>query len=239
MAGLTGSCMDINKYSASFLHYYTLDIPALLEKYLKQVKWQTFAELGCGDGALLYALSKGGYFKDKQACAVDISSERVLAAQKIDRSVKCFQGDVCDIKDISNGSVDLLVSKQVIEHVENEERMVKEVSRVLNESGVAYFSTVFKKRYAWYFYRCKGKWALDPTHVREYMEESPLLELFAKHGLRVLESKKTLFWFPVTDFIFKRLKSGRNIYHSKFLNLLRKLKLPIPGYYEWEMVLKK
>ncbi len=239
MAVIKDTCMDINTYSTSYLHYYTSEIPKLLKEYLDRCTWSSFVELGCGDGALLDALSKRGYFRGKTAFAIDISCERLNFARSIDPSIKCFQDDVCHIKNLSDESADFIVSKQVIEHVQEEESMVSEISRVLRCSGTAYVSTVFKKKFAWYFHRCNGRWVLDPTHIREYTKESGLLELFVKHGLKVLENRKSLFWFPVTDFIFKRMGFGRNIYRFGIMNLLRKIKVPILGYYEWEMVFQK
>lgn len=239
MAGVTDSCMDIDKYSTSYLHYYTLDIPVLLEKYLKQKPWQTFAELGCGDGGLLYALNKTGYFKDKDVFAIDISRDRVNVAQKIDPSIKCFEDDVCHIKNIKDHYIDFLVSKQVIEHVLEEESMLKEIARILKNNGIVYFSTVYKKKFAWYFYRCNGRWVLDPTHIREYTNEKSLTDLFAGSGLKIVESKKTLFCFPLTDFICKRMGLGRDAYKYKGMRFLRNFKIPIFGYYEWEMILTK
>ncbi len=239
MAVIKDTCMDINTYSISYLHYYTSEIPNLLKVYLDRGTWSSFVELGCGDGALLDALSKKNYFRGKDVAAIDISSERLDFVRAIDPSIKCFQDDVCHIKSLNNESADFVVSKQVIEHVQEEESMVSEISRILKVSGTAYVSTVFKKKLAWYFHRCNGRWVLDPTHIREYTEENALLDLFVKHGLKVLENRKSLFWFPVTDFIFKRIGLGRNIYRSRFIKFLRKIKVPIFGYYEWEMVFTK
>ena len=239
MADLTANRMDINLYSTSYLHYYTFDIPKLLEKYLLCVPWQAFAELGCGDGALLYALNAKGYFISKNITAIDISKDRVCAAQSIDPGIKCFEDDVCCIKTLEDGTIDFLVSKQVIEHVPDELSMLNEMARILKKNGTIYFSTVFKNKRAWYFYRCNGKWVLDPTHVREYTDEDCLRNLIACSGLNILESKKTLFWFPLADFICKRIGLGRSIYQKKGMHFLRRFKIPILGYYEWEMILTK
>jgi len=110
----------------------------------------------------------------------------------------------------------------------------------MRNHGIVYISTVFKKWYAWYFYRNKGKWVIDPTHKREYVRDEELLELFDKEKFKLLENKKSLLFFPVLDFFVKRLNiSNRNFYNKLLFKILRKIRVPILGYYNWEIVLKK
>ena len=51
-------------------------------------------------------------------------------------------------------------------------------------AGSLYLTTVFKGWYAWYFYRCEGRWTVDPTHLREYRSDAELLPRVASQGLR-------------------------------------------------------
>ena len=91
-----------------------------------------------------------------------------------------------------------------------------------------------------YFYRNKGRWVLDPTHLREYSREAQLLDLILASGFRVLENQKSLFWFPVIDFFVKQVGiKNRSLYENRILSLLRRIKVPILGYYNWELVLVK
>ena len=50
-----------------------------------------------------------------------------------------------------------------------------------------------------------------------------------------------MMWFPITDFFLKRLCTNnvKMVYRNRFLHFLRKLKIPIIGYYFWEIVLQK
>jgi hypothetical protein len=105
--------------------------------------------------------------------------------------------------------------------------------------GTVYLSTVFKKWYGWYFYRCNGKWRLDPTHLREYTADSQLLPLFEKHGFKVVKTHKALFSFPPVDMFLRLLHVKDHVFNNKFVNLLRKIKVPIIGYYNWEMVFER
>jgi SAM-dependent methyltransferase len=128
----------------------------------------------------------------------------------------------------------------VIEHVPSDEAMLRQIARVLRAGGRAYISTVFKKPWAWYFHRCNGRWALDPTHVREYTREGQLLDLLTRAGLTVLHSRKTLLAYPLIDPLLRVLGCSRQVYlHSFLLRALRRIKLPILGYFNWEIVCQK
>lgn len=47
--------------------------------------------------------------------------------------------DVCDLKQIPNNSFDVAISSQVIEHVPDDSKMLKEVYRILNQAGTFTF----------------------------------------------------------------------------------------------------
>ena len=54
-----------------------------------------FADLGCGDGSLLYSLYVKKYFsKISKLIAVDISQERINNVKKIDDKIKCYKSDI-------------------------------------------------------------------------------------------------------------------------------------------------
>jgi len=220
------------------VQFFTDDVPSLLSQYLDEAVWNACADLGCGDGALLSALNNRGYFEGKSVYAVDLSDSRMETVKEINEDINCVVADVCDTK-IAEGSVDFLISTQVIEHVESDDDMVKEMRRLLCDGGVLYLTTVHKKRYGWYFYRCNGKWTLDPTHLREYTEDSQLLDILREHDFEVIETKKTLDGRPIVDSILRRIRAPRRSYNNRFLKPLRSLKIPIPGYYIWEIVCKK
>jgi 2-polyprenyl-3-methyl-5-hydroxy-6-metoxy-1,4-benzoquinol methylase len=231
--------MDIEEY-AKRKQFYNRDIPKLLLKYVSKECWISYLDLGCGDGSLLYAMNKKRFFDNKIVYAVDLSENRINLVKKINKNFICYVEDACSIKNIQNGSIDFLVSEQVIEHVKNDEAMIKEISRLLKKDGVVYLSTIFKKWYGWYFYRCNGRWTLDPTHLREYGKDGKLFVFFEKNGFEILENKKILIKRSLSDFILKRLNADREIYNNYFfLRLLRIFKLPIFGYYEWEIICKK
>jgi len=229
--------MDIEKYSKN-IQFYLGEIPPLLFEFLEKSKWKTYLDLGCGDGALLYALNKKGYFKDKLVYAIDLSKNRINLVKKINKNFKCFLDDACNTS-LEDNAIDFLLSTDVIEHVSDDEDMICEINRVLAPKGTVYLTTVFKKWYGWYFYRCNGKWTLDPTHVREYSNDRQLLDVLRKHNLEIIVNKKSLVWRPIINFFLRRMSTNRHLYDNSIFKLLRNFKIPILGYYNWKIICKK
>lgn len=232
--------MQIDEYSKKYIHYYLDNLPKLVEDTFKQCRIKRFADLGSGDGSILFALFKKGFLDNvKDVIAVDISKERINNVKNISDRISCIVADVGNLEMLTNESLDFAVSNQVIEHIPEGERLIKEVFRILSKNGIFYLSTVFKKWYGWYFYRCNGKWVLDPTHLKEYTDEAQLLDIIKKYNFKLLVNKKAMYWFPISDFIFKRIGIKHNAYDNKILRLFRGIKIPIIGYYNWEIMLRK
>ena len=229
--------MNLEQY-AQRGQFYTEEIPPLLMDFLDNTPWGNCLDLGCGDGALLHALNNNGYFAGKTIYAVDQSQHRLDLVRQISNDIVCSQGDVCDTQ-IPDGSIDFLISTQVIEHVSSDADMVKEIRRVLAQNGTVYLSTVFKKWYGWYFYRCNGKWTLDPTHLREYTHDEQLLDIFKEYDFEILATKKTLDGRPLMDSVLRRVGAGNKVYGNLLLKRLRSVSVPLPGYYIWEIVGRK
>jgi len=231
--------MNIEKYSQIAPQYYSEEIPSILKKYLEKKEFTTILDCGCGDGSLLYSLNKARYFDDKKVLAMDLSKNRIELVKKIAGNIIANVDSAEDMKTINDNSIDFFMSTQVIEHVDDR-IMIKKIEEKVRSGGIVYISTVFKKWYGWYFYRNGKKWVLDPTHLREYSSDSQLLNLFDKNKFKLLEEKKHLQWFPVSDFFVKRMGLGnRKLYENKIMRMLRKIRIPIFGYYNWEIVLEK
>lgn len=236
----TSKKTDVSDYSDYLFQYYDTSIPHLLKKYLESSKYKSLLDLGCGDGSILYSLKKNGYFKGKKIYGVDLSPKSIALVKKIDPRIRAFVDDVENIKNIKNNSIDFIISTMVIEHVDDK-KLLKTIDKVLKNKGVAYITTVFKKPYGWYYNRRNGKWVMDVTHLREYTSDEELMNLINYKKFSVLETKKSLLWFPVADFITRRIliKNRKFFTENPFFNMIRKIQIPIMGYYAWEIVLEK
>ena len=45
----------------------------------------------------------------------------------------------------------MVIANQIIEHLKDDELLIREIKRITKEEGIVYISTVFKKWYGWYF----------------------------------------------------------------------------------------
>ena len=235
---MSKSGLGIEEY-AKRTQFYIVDIPEKLLNLARGGNWATFLDAGCGDGVLLNAMENSGLLRDKEVFAVDLSETRISRVREINRKYRCFVEDVCDMKSIPDSSIDLLASQMVIEHVASDEEMTSELYRVLRPGGNIYLTTVFKKSFAWYRYRNNGQWVLDPTHAREYNDDSQLIDLLRKAGFEIIASIKTGIAYPLTDLLLRRIRADQKAYSSRFLRIARRLRIPILGYYSWEILASK
>jgi SAM-dependent methyltransferase len=173
-------------------------------------------DIGCAEGFTIQWLQD--QFPGRYAfLGVDLSSTRIdKAIQKNLPDAEFRVGDAQALP-VNDQSVNFVIASQVIEHVPDDGQMLKEIERVLAPGGQFQIDTVYKKKWAWYFYRSPAGWAIDPTHLREYTDIDALVTRFPAS-------------LKVTD--VKLLRSLRR------LNILRSLSfLPdwvrfyIPGYF--------
>ena len=238
------TAMGIEEYARSLPQYYGKTIPKTLKKYLDTTSFTSLLDCGCGDGALLYVLKQNNYFKNRKISAVDLSKNRIRLVKKIDSRIHAVVDNAETLKKIKDNSIDFFMTTHVIEHV-NDKKMLKAINRVTKKNGTIYIATVFKKWWGWYYYRKNGKWTMDVTHLREYTEDKELLDLIDKQIFKILEIQKTQLFFPIIDFFIRRLFMKKFITNREFFaknrlfDILRKITLPVPGYYNWEIILRK
>lgn len=231
--------MDIESYSKIAPQYYNNYISPLLKKYLEECSGMNILDCGCGDGSLLHALNKFGYLDKKNIFAIDMSRSRIELVNKINGDIVATVDSAEELRTINDNSIDFFISTQVIEHVDDS-KMIEQIKKKVKDGGIIYISTVFKKWYGWYFYRNNNKWVIDPTHLREYTSNEELLNLFDKNEFKLLENSKHLQWFPISDFFIKRVSlKNRKLYENLVMRIIRKIKIPILGYYNWELVFKR
>lgn len=191
-------------------------------------------DVGCGDGSLLDALHTTR--ADLHYAGVDMSEERLDLLKRAHPYIAARKDNAETLDSVESGKIDFLISTQVIEHVDDRS-MLRNVARALRPDGRAYVSTVWKRKYAFYFYRAGDRWALDPTHLREYEGDEELLSIVRSVGLRVEAARKTPIAYPLADPVVKRFFRGRRI--PQWVERARSVRVRIPGYYLWELELKK
>ena len=219
-------------------------ISKILEDLLMGLKDYSLIDLGCGDGAFLHGLYRQGLLKHcRRAVGVDISDIRIKRFKENCPFAEGIVGDVCDLKAIiPDNAFDVAISNQVIKHVSDDSKMIREVYRILKPHGYLYISTVIKKWYGvWVYYN--GGFKLDPTHVREYRSESEFLELLKRNNFKILRWETHRVSFPLIDLVVRALIKGgvaapTSDFYLKHPNLhkLRFLRIPVIGYRTIEVI---
>ncbi|MBI3988287.1 MAG: class I SAM-dependent methyltransferase [candidate division NC10 bacterium] len=88
-------------------------------------------DAGCGDGVLLKTLAE---LPNIQLFGVDYNPLRVQRAQARVPSATVKEGDLTSLE-FPNGSFDIVVISQVLEHIQDDLVVLKDLARVLNKTG--------------------------------------------------------------------------------------------------------
>ncbi len=119
-----------------------------------------YLDIKNGDGRKLHELGSSlGYFsrvfKDRgfDVSGSDISSFIVSKARKIQTDIKFFKFDV--EKNKSAKKYDFIVAFEVLEHLKNPEKSLKNIKSMLKKDGTLVFSTPFPTKRS----------LADPTHI--------------------------------------------------------------------------
>ncbi len=232
--------MDIEEYAEKHRHFWhSAQVPAELKFILDNNSFKALIDIGCGDGTLLYRLKSLGYLERMDVWAVDSSENRLDSVRKISNGIVAVQDDAQMLEKVPDSSFDLIVSTQVIEHVNSDEDMMRSISRISIKGAIVYLDTIFKKPYGVYFYKNKyNKRVLDPTHEREYSSEAYLYDVIRKNGFSIIHSGKDRIRLSILNFFLRKFGISSDI-DSKVFSLLTRLKVPIPGYFCWKILMVK
>jgi ubiquinone/menaquinone biosynthesis C-methylase UbiE len=164
-------------------------------------------DVGCGDGVLINLMKKEiktniEYFgNDLSEDALNIAKEKNPQANFFKEIAYKFQ--------FSDNFFDFIVSSDVIEHVKEPKRMLKEIKRVLKPGGIAVLGTPIKIT----------EKPIDVMHCHEFFPEEfkKLCEEFFKKNKLVLSH--SLFYFLLARRRINFLGGKINIF-KYFMNLL-------------------
>jgi ubiquinone/menaquinone biosynthesis C-methylase UbiE len=161
-------------------------------------------DIGCGDGALTYLLSKNESAAEVIGCDTEYVGIK-LAREKIKelpdgRKIQFFNKSFKECEFLNN-SIDVITMCDVIEHVENIEPLLQEIKRTCKKGGILINTTPCK-------WRNNILW--DEHHVFEYTKET-LNELLSHHF-----QKTNVTMFSPT-FLYNRYHRFKVIYNSLYL----------------------
>lgn len=101
-----------------------------------QKKKQSLLDAGCGIGLNTFLIAKKGF----KVSGVDMDNKKIMLAKKIlskiDYSnVDFYQMDITNLK-FKNQSFDSAICIETLEHIKEDDKALKEISRVLKKEGV-------------------------------------------------------------------------------------------------------
>jgi 2-polyprenyl-3-methyl-5-hydroxy-6-metoxy-1,4-benzoquinol methylase len=232
--------MDIETYAERHPQLPSENVEPHLLEWLARADFETLLDVGCGSGRLLSALKSKGLLGQARVRGVDLSQTNIERFHARMPAVEVAVDDAQTLRTLPDEAVDCVVSTQVLEHVDDS-RMLAAISRVLTPNGSAYVSTVFKRPWARFIWRTeRGDWALDPTHIREYTDDAQLLRLLGPAGLMLVDSQKVPVSFPLLDFLVRRFRLDQErVFASRAGRLARRVKVRIPGYYIWSLIMQR
>jgi len=166
-------------------------------------------DIGCGAGFLANYLSEQGH----QVTGVDTTEENLVVAKHHDRSgrVSYQVGDACALP-FADGSFDVVCAMDLLEHVEEPERLIAEARRVLAPGGLLFFHT-FNRNWLANLIVIKGvelfvKNTPKDLHIlRLFITPAELSAMFDAHGFELVELRgaRPRFRWP----LWRMLLTGR------------------------------
>lgn len=238
-------------YSKKHVQFYTEELSALLETGLtlagKISKKPKIVDLGCGDGRVIFALTKKGLLKHVgEIVGVDLSDNRIALLTRELPFVRGIVSDALNVTALPFSSADFIICSQLIEHVENESMLLLEIKRILKKNGLLYISSVIKKKYGVYFYYRHGSFRIDYTHLREYSSAKEFINLLRRSGFQTVDIKTRQIAYPVLDIVIRTLiriglTEPNTLFFQQYplINAIRRIRIPVLGYNSIEVLAKK
>lgn len=233
--GRTGTARD----AGSRRYFLVEEMPRLLAETAASQPAAVLADLGAGDGSLLFVLERAGLLGEA-AYAIDLSRERVEHCESLSPRVHGIVADVTAVTELPDGSVDGVVASQLIEHLPDDRLLAPEIARLLRPGGWFYISSVIRGRHGWWIYRRDGHPVLDPTHVREYASPGEFRAALEHPQLEVLEVRSEPMRFRAVDLAARAAARARLLRFEDLPNLyvthprlrpLARFRVRVPGYH--------
>ena len=236
-----GPSVEALEHSRYFLTEW---MPPLLRETAERSTPRALADLGAGDGGTLWPLDHAGLVGET-IYAVDISAEHVALCERLSPKVKGIVSDVAHVDELAAGSLDAVVSSQVIEHLPDDRVLAPEIARLLRPGGWFYVSSVIRGPHGFWLYKGKPpapeRWQLDPTHMREYESEQQFRAALEHPELELDVVRSSQLKFGLTDFLFRAAALAHLIRRDRLPELYLRLPpwvararravgVPIPGY---------
>lgn len=162
-------------------------VRSFIESYSFGVKNSKILDIGCGDGEYTSLFCKN----NNKVVGIDVRNY----VNPVFKKFEFIQANAEKLP-FSDNSFNLVISFDVIEHIKDDEKAIKEIYRVLKPGGRIFLETPNKERLSYYLLKLIGKKRKYPlklgdkcVHLREYTKKELVLKFKMFKDLKI-----TPFW---------------------------------------------
>ena len=178
-----------------------------LNRFLENQEGKTCLDIGCGTGAISYFLRKqGGTWH-----SIDSDENCVILTKRLVKE-KVHQMDATQT-DFEEKKFDTIIALDIIEHIKDDDSLVKELRRILKDNGKLYVTTPHISRTA-ILNNIKNWIGLTPDkygHVRAGYTTKQLKEKLEKNGF-IVEKTGTYskFFTEIVELVINKAYTTMN-----------------------------
>ena len=196
-------------------------------------------DLGCNEGNVLLTAKEKGLITDAtHIVGVDLSENLVNRFKTNIPEAHAIIADACHVDTLTSNTFDLIICSGIIEHVPDDNALLMEIKRLLKPGGVVFLLTSIRHKHSFWIYKRKGKFTLDPEHVREYKDADEILSLMKKNGFNINDTltRPLKFYSLSTIFLYFLYQIGliksNNVVYENFtwFKILSHIKIPLKPF---------
>jgi len=206
---------NLKKFNAFVYARYIKHIQ-LIRKQLKKFNFEAsqtvkILDIGCGDGVLLFLINRHLKEYKFEFYGIDLSAKALKVARTKLPPGNFSEEGVYDLS-FKDNSFDLVISSDVIEHVQFPEKMLAEIKRVSKSNAIIIIGTPVRHT----------EKPLDKMHVKEFFQQE-FINLVSNsfNFVELVESHKQIHLLKYIK-QSKFLKIGVNRYFYNLLSVLGK-----------------
>lgn len=180
----------------------------ILTTFLRDKNIKDILDAGSGIGAYTFWLGKK--FDKAQVTGGDIDKQKLNASEEMNNKlhIKNVRFTYLDITKIEENSVyDLIVTIDVLEHIEKPELVLKNFYRLLRNNGYLYIHVPQPNQKRIFFFLKTWR---HQDHIREGIAKNDLEKVLKKLGFRILVSRETFGFFGKLGWEINHLTLPKN-----------------------------
>jgi 2-polyprenyl-3-methyl-5-hydroxy-6-metoxy-1,4-benzoquinol methylase len=186
-----------------------------LNNFLDNQEGKTCLDIGCGTGAISYSLRK----QDGTWHSIDSDENCVILTKKLVKE-RVHQMDATKTN-FEDNKFDTVIALDIIEHIEDDDSLVKELHRIIKDDGKLYVTTPHISKTAILNY-IKNWIGLTPDkygHVRAGYTTKQLKEKLEKNGFKVEKTGTySKFFTEIVELVINKTYTAMNKNKTKGYN---------------------